>query len=76
MLPINGDNPARKVAGNLNSHEAAALGKMINARVIIPCHYDMFSFNTADVSEFEREAQQINQGYRVLQGGELFKWSG
>lgn len=70
ILPINGNDPARKVAGNLNCKEAALLGKAINAACVIPCHYDMFTFNTADVSEFITEAEKINQEYKILKGGE------
>jgi L-ascorbate metabolism protein UlaG (beta-lactamase superfamily) len=72
LLPINGNDPARKVAGNLNCEEAARLGKSIGAGYVIPCHYDMFTFNTADVNEFVKEAEKINQPYKVLQGGEKF----
>jgi L-ascorbate metabolism protein UlaG (beta-lactamase superfamily) len=72
ILPINGNKPERKVAGNLDCKEAAALGKAINAKLVIPCHYDMFSFNTADVNEFVKEAEKINQPYKVLEGGEKF----
>jgi L-ascorbate metabolism protein UlaG (beta-lactamase superfamily) len=70
ILPINGNDPTRKVAGNLNYKEAAELGKAIGAKCVIPCHYDMFTFNTADVSYFIKEAEKINQSYKVLQGGE------
>jgi L-ascorbate metabolism protein UlaG (beta-lactamase superfamily) len=72
LVPINGNKPERKVAGNLDCKEAAELGKAINAKVLIPCHYDMFSFNTADVNDFVKEAEKINQPYKVLQGGECF----
>ena len=72
ILPINGNDPSRKVAGNLNCFEADALGKEINAKLVITCHYDMFTFNTADVSDFIREATNINQAYKVLKGGEKF----
>jgi L-ascorbate metabolism protein UlaG (beta-lactamase superfamily) len=72
LLPINGNDPARKVAGNLNYEEAAKLGKALGVKQVIPCHYDMFSFNTADVNEFVREAEKINQPYKVLKGGERF----
>lgn len=72
LLPINGNDPARKVAGNLDAKEAATLGKAINAKTVIPCHYDMFTFNTADVSDFIKEAERVGQSYRVLQGGEYF----
>jgi len=74
MLPINGNKPERKVAGNLDCKEAAALGKAINAKYVIPCHYDMFTFNTADVNDFIKEAERINQPYKVLKGGERFTY--
>jgi L-ascorbate metabolism protein UlaG (beta-lactamase superfamily) len=75
MLPINGNKPERKVAGNLNCKEAAELGKAIGAGCVIPCHYDMFTFNTADVNEFIREAKRINQPYKVLKPGGHFQSS-
>lgn len=72
LLPVNGNKPERKVAGNLDVKEAVELAKAINAKYVIPCHYDMFSFNTADVKDFIREAEQIGQPYKVLKGGERF----
>ena len=72
LLPINGNKPERRVAGNLDSTEAAALGKAIAAGCVIPCHYDLFHFNTADVNEFAREAEKIGQPYKVLIGGGRF----
>jgi len=75
LLPINGNDPARKVAGNLDCREAAELAKAINAQYVIPCHYDMFTFNTADVNDFINEAKKINQLYHVLKIGEHFKYS-
>ncbi|HKQ36631.1 MAG TPA: MBL fold metallo-hydrolase [Verrucomicrobiae bacterium] len=73
LLPINGDHPARRVAGNLNGHEAAALAKQIGAEIGIPCHYDMFAFNTAAPDEFIAECKRLHQPYRVLRCGE--RWS-
>jgi L-ascorbate metabolism protein UlaG (beta-lactamase superfamily) len=73
LLPINGRDPKRKVAGNLYCAEAAALGKSINARTVIPCHYNMFTFNTAEPEDFVKEAELIGQPYDVLQPGE--RWS-
>lgn len=69
ILPVNGNKPGRKVAGNLDVKEAAELGKAINAKFVIPCHYDMFSFNTAEVNDFIVEAERIHQPYKVLKGG-------
>lgn len=74
LLPINGDRPERKVAGNLNSKQAAELGKGIGAKYVIPCHYDLFEFNTADVNEFVEEAEKIQQPFIVLKGGEKFSY--
>jgi L-ascorbate metabolism protein UlaG (beta-lactamase superfamily) len=70
FLPINGNKPERRVAGNLNCREAAELGKAIGAKCVIPHHYEMFQFNTADWGEFVQEAQRIKQGYKVLRIGE------
>src|SRR6185369_3818494 len=73
LLPINGDFPERCVAGNLNGREAARLAKEIGADVVIPCHFEMFEFNTATPEEFIHAAQELKQNYRVLKAGE--RWS-
>ncbi len=70
ILPINGRNPNRKVAGNLSCIEAARLGIAIQAKLVIPCHYDMFSFNTADPKEFKQEAKEMGQPVKILAQGE------
>lgn len=72
ILPINGNDPSRKVAGNLNTEESVELGLAIGADYVIPCHYDMFTFNTADVNDFVTEAEKRGQGYKVLSGGGQF----
>jgi L-ascorbate 6-phosphate lactonase len=51
------------------------LAKEIEARLLIPHHYDMFTFNTADVRDFERFARAREQGYAVLRCGERFCWT-
>lgn len=73
VLPINGDRPERRVAGNLNGREAATLAKAIGAGVVIPCHYDMFEFNTESPKEFIRTAEELQQPYQVLRAGE--RWT-
>jgi L-ascorbate metabolism protein UlaG (beta-lactamase superfamily) len=72
LLPINGNEPSRGVAGNLTAKEAAFLGKQIGAKMVIPCHYDMFTFNTADPLDFVKEAKSIKQPYCVLKPGQHF----
>jgi L-ascorbate metabolism protein UlaG (beta-lactamase superfamily) len=75
ILPINGRGPEKRVAGNLNAKEAAWLGREIRARAIIPCHYDMFAFNTAPVESFVAAACEIGQSYAVLRCGERWESS-
>jgi L-ascorbate metabolism protein UlaG (beta-lactamase superfamily) len=70
FLPINGNKPERKVAGNLNPEEAARLGKAIGAKLVIPHHYHLFEFNTEDPENFELQCRQYNVNYKVLQIGE------
>jgi len=70
LLPINGHRPERRVAGNLNGVEAANLAKAVLARYVIPCHYDMFEFNTAGPDEFVAECRRLEQTHRVLRNGE------
>jgi L-ascorbate metabolism protein UlaG (beta-lactamase superfamily) len=70
LLPINGRDPARGVAGNFNSEEAAMLAKEIGAGLVIPCHYEMFEFNTVSPENFIRIARGVNQPYQVLKCGE------
>lgn len=71
LLPINGNKPERRVAGNLDGREAAQLAHDIGAHCVVPCHYDMFEFNTADPAElFVPECERLGQPYRVLKAGE------
>ena len=72
LLPINGNDPSRKVAGNFNSAEAVLLAKKTNIPILIPCHYDLFEFNTVDVNGFIETARKENQGYCVLDLGGKF----
>jgi L-ascorbate metabolism protein UlaG (beta-lactamase superfamily) len=70
LLPINGRAPDRRVAGNLWGREAAQLAKDIGAGLVVPCHYDLFTFNTATPDEFAAECRRLDQPFRVLQQGE------
>ena len=70
LLPINGSAPERRVAGNLNGVEAATLAHAAGARMVIPCHYEMFAFNTASPEAFVAEAERRGQPYCVLRNGE------
>jgi L-ascorbate metabolism protein UlaG (beta-lactamase superfamily) len=69
LLPINGNAPERKVAGNLNAKEAVTLAKKCKIPFVVPCHYDLFAFNTADVNEFISISRDMEQPYLVLELG-------
>jgi L-ascorbate metabolism protein UlaG (beta-lactamase superfamily) len=70
LLPINGRAPERRVPGNFTGPEAARLARGIGARLVVPCHYDMFEFNTATPDAFLAEARRLGQQARVLECGE------
>lgn len=72
LLPINGNDPSRKVAGNLDAREAVQLAKKCGIHCIVPCHYDLFAFNTANVNAFISIAKEMEQPYLVLDiGGKI-----
>lgn len=73
LLPINGRAPERRVAGNLSGPEAARLAHAIGARWVVPCHYDMFAFNTASPDNFIAECIKLGQPHAILQAGERWE---
>jgi L-ascorbate metabolism protein UlaG (beta-lactamase superfamily) len=73
LLPINGRAPERRVSGNLSGPEAAQLAKDIGARIVIPCHFEMFEFNTASPEGFVAECRRLGQPCHVLRCGEKFE---
>lgn len=70
LLPINGNKPERRVSGNLDGREAAELAHRLNAGVVVPCHYEMFEFNTASPELFESRCRELGQTCRLLNAGE------
>lgn len=70
LLPINGRDPARGVAGNLSAGEAVHLAQRLGAGLVIPCHFHMFAFNSVDPDEFVGLAQAAGQPYALLGNGE------
>ena len=76
LLPINGWAPERRVAGNLDAAEAAALARESGMRLVVPHHFDMFEFNTADPRVFEEEARRQGVPARVLRLGERLTLGG
>lgn len=74
LMPINGRKPERRVTGNFWGREAAAFAKAVGARLVIPMHYEMFTFNTETPDEFVAVCEELQQPYCVLRCGE--RWTG
>jgi L-ascorbate metabolism protein UlaG (beta-lactamase superfamily) len=70
LLPINGNKPERKVAGNMSATEAAAFARAVGTGIVIPHHYHMFEFNTEDPENFAKAAEKEGIQYQILQIGE------
>ena len=70
LLPINGNRPERRVAANLSGDEAAKLAHDIGARLVVPCHYEMFEFNTEPPDLFIESCRRLDQPFKVLSCGE------
>ncbi len=72
LLPINGYKPERRVPGNLNGMEAAALAKACGAGLVVPCHYEMFKYDTDTTEEFVRACGRLDQAHHLMRcGGRL-----
>jgi len=76
ILPINGSDPSRRVSGNLSGSQAVWLAQQIGAKLVIPCHYEMFEFNTVSPDQFVAEAKKQGQNYCLLKCGERFSSKG
>ena len=64
LLPINGQ------LGNMDGGDAARVAKEAEARLAVPCHFDMFEFNTATPEAFVEICASLGQPCRVLRAGE------
>ena len=70
LLPINGNKPERRVAGNLSGTEAAELAHDCGAKLVVPHHFEMFDFNTASPDEFVNACERLGQPCKVMRCGE------
>ncbi|WP_337173202.1 MBL fold metallo-hydrolase [Paludisphaera sp.] len=75
FLPINGRDPSRGVPGNMGAAEAVELAARVRPRFVVPHHYDMFTFNTVPIREFEDQARRLPAEVepRVLKCGERWE---
>jgi L-ascorbate metabolism protein UlaG (beta-lactamase superfamily) len=75
FLPVNGRDSARGVPGNMTAAEAVDLASEVRPRFVVPHHYDMFTFNTIPIEQFEAEARRLPPGVepRILQCGQRWE---
>ena len=59
LLPINGRAPERRVAGNLDGEEAAAVAHELGAGLAVPMHFEMFEFNTGPPDAFVAACERL-----------------
>ena len=59
----------------MSATEAVDLAAAIRPRFVVPHHYDMFTFNTVPVADFEAEARRLPAGVepRVLRCAERWE---
>ncbi|MDZ4765618.1 MAG: MBL fold metallo-hydrolase [Chloroflexota bacterium] len=71
FLPINGAQ-SPTTPPNMSADQAVALAQEISGALVVPHHYDMFTFNTVNVGDFVSAADRVRIPYRVLQCGERY----
>ncbi len=77
FLPINGTDARRHslhVPPNMSAADAVTLAQTVGSGTVIPHHYDMFTFNTTDVSEFAELATAADVPFVVLRAGERYTY--
>ena len=76
ILPINGRDYYRKnvldIIGCFDSREAVTLAKNINAKLLIPTHFDLYDVNCLNPACFVDELKKINskQAFHIFAPGE------
>lgn len=73
LLPIGGRRPETGLADTLSPSEAAQLARAIDARLVIPCHYEMFDADASLAEEFAEACERVGQPFQILRCGE--QWS-
>ena len=81
LLPINGRDyfrEQRNIVGNMTPREAAELCALLQPRVLIPMHNDLFAGNRVNPSELVAELERVapRQRFHFLQPGEIFVYCG
>ncbi len=81
LLPINGRDFFREqdqIDGNFNVREVAELCNVLEPKVLIPMHNDLFAANRVPAFELVAELERVRprQSFHFLQPGEIFVYPG
>jgi L-ascorbate metabolism protein UlaG (beta-lactamase superfamily) len=59
----------------MSAAEAVALASRVRPKYVVPHHYDMFTFNTVPIADFEEAARALPPGVtpRILECGERWE---
>ena len=77
FVPINGRDYFRTrdgIVGNTDFREAAHLAQELDFGLLVPTHFDLLEFNSADPGHFVSYLHRLNahSRYKILRPGELF----
>lgn len=69
IMPVNGRDEyrtSRGITGNFHFEEALRVCEGCRIPVLLPCHFGMFAFNTADVAALKKRAQAPGGTVRIV----------
>jgi len=69
IMPVNGRDEyrtSRGIIGNFHLEEALRICEDCRIPVLLPCHFGMFAFNTADVAALKMRAQTLAGSVRIV----------
>ena len=69
IMPVNGRDEyrtSRGIIGNFHFEEALRICEDCRIPVLLPCHFGMFAFNTADVAALKNRAQAPGGTVRIV----------
>jgi L-ascorbate 6-phosphate lactonase len=77
FIPINGRDwfrTERNIIGNTDFREAAELAEVLDIRVAVPTHYDLFAGNAEDPGNFVSYLYRLNprRRHKILRPAELY----
>lgn len=78
LLPVNGKDYFRRyvcdIIGNFDSREAALLAKTVNAKLLIPTHFDLYDVNALNPAAFVDTVTTLapDQCYHIFKPGERY----